>query len=57
MTSTKTILTHTLVKGAVLIAAGGAFRFRSDAEGTPVAETFSTLRYQSFVVNYRLMED
>jgi acetyl esterase/lipase len=43
------------VKGAVLIAAGGAFRFRSDAvEGTPVAEAFSELGYQSFVVNYRL---
>ena len=35
------------VKGAVLIAAGGAFRFRSDAnEGTPVAEAFSQLGYQ-----------
>ncbi len=42
------------VKGAVLIAAGGAFRFRSDTEGTPVAEAFSELGYQSFVVNYRL---
>jgi acetyl esterase/lipase len=42
------------VKGAVLIAAGGAFRFRSDTEGTPVAEAFSKLGYQSFVVNYRL---
>jgi len=42
------------VKGAVLIAAGGAFRFRSDAEGRPVAEAFSELGYQSFVVNYRL---
>ena len=44
------------VKGAVLIAAGGAFRFRNDAgEGTPVAEAFSKLGYQSFVVNYRLV--
>ena len=42
------------VKGAVLIAAGGAFRFRSDVEGRPVAEAFSELGYQSFVVNYRL---
>jgi acetyl esterase/lipase len=42
------------VKGAVLIAPGGAFRFRSDTEGTPVAEAFSKLGYQSFVVNYRL---
>ncbi len=43
------------VKGAVLICAGGAFMFRSDAiEGTPVAEAFSRLGYQSFVVNYRL---
>jgi acetyl esterase/lipase len=43
------------VKGAVLVAAGGAFAFRGDArEGTPVAEAFSALGYQSFVVNYRL---
>jgi acetyl esterase/lipase len=43
------------VKGAVLICAGGAFRFRGDAnEGTPVAKAFSELGYQSFVVNYRL---
>jgi acetyl esterase/lipase len=43
------------VKGAVLICAGGAFMFRSDGiEGAPVAEAFSELGYQSFVVNYRL---
>lgn len=42
------------VKGAVLLAAGGAFRFRSDADGAPVAEAFNALGYQSFVVNYRL---
>jgi acetyl esterase/lipase len=43
------------VKGAVLICAGGAFQFRSDAnEGTPVARALSELGYQSFVVNYRL---
>jgi acetyl esterase/lipase len=42
------------VKGAVLIAAGGAFRFRSDTEEMPVAEAFSKLGYQSFVVSYRL---
>lgn len=43
------------VKGAVLVAAGGAFRFRSDAvEGTPVAQALSELGYHSFVVNYRL---
>jgi acetyl esterase/lipase len=42
------------VKGAVLIAAGGAFRFRSEADGAPVAEAFNELGYQSFVVNYRL---
>lgn len=42
------------VKGAVLLAAGGAFRFRSDTDGAPVAEAFNQLGYQSFVVNYRL---
>jgi acetyl esterase/lipase len=42
------------VKGAVLIAPGGAFQFRSDVEGAPVAKAFSELGYQSFVVNYRL---
>ena len=42
------------VKGAVLICPGGAFRFRSDNEGAPVAERLSALGYQSFVVNYRL---
>ena len=43
------------VKGAVLICPGGAFRFRSNNEGAPVAEQLSGLGYQSFVVNYRLM--
>jgi acetyl esterase/lipase len=42
------------VKGAVLIAPGGAFRIRSDVEGAPVAEAFNEIGYQSFVVNYRL---
>lgn len=42
------------VKGAVLICPGGAFQFRSENEGTPVAEYLSELGYQSFVVNYRL---
>jgi acetyl esterase/lipase len=42
------------VKGAVLICPGGAFQFRSDGEGAPVAKAFSELGYQSFVVNYRL---
>lgn len=42
------------VKGAVLLAAGGAFRFRSDADGAPVAEGFNQLGYHAFVVNYRL---
>lgn len=43
------------VKGAVLICAGGAFQFRSDAnEGTPVAQELANRGYQSFVVNYRL---
>ncbi len=42
------------VKGAVLICPGGAFQFRSNNEGAPVAEHLSELGYQSFVVNYRL---
>ena len=42
------------VKGAVLVCAGGAFQFRSDGEGAPVAEYLSELGYHSFVVNYRL---
>ena len=45
----------TEVKGAVLVCAGGAFRFRYDQnEGTPVAQALSESGYQSFVVNYRL---
>jgi len=42
------------VKGAVLVCPGGAFQFRSNNEGAPVAEYLSGLGYQSFVVNYRL---
>lgn len=42
------------IKGAVLICAGGAFQFRSESEGRPVAEALSERGYQSFVVNYRL---
>lgn len=45
----------TEVKGAVLICAGGAFQYRSDAnEGTPVAQELSRRGFASFVVNYRL---
>lgn len=42
------------VKGAVMINPGGAFAYRSPAEGLPVAEELSKLGYQCFVVNYRL---
>lgn len=42
------------VKGAVMISPGGAFVYRSPAEGIPVAEALSRLGYQCFVVNYRL---
>ena len=43
------------VKGAVVICAGGAFQFRSDAnEGTPIALELSRRGYQSFVLDYRL---
>lgn len=42
------------IKGAVLICPGGAFQFRSEGEGAPVARALSALGYQSFVVNYRL---
>jgi acetyl esterase/lipase len=42
------------IKGAVLICAGGAFQFRSDGDGFPVAEQLNALGYQSFIVNYRL---
>ena len=41
-------------KGAVLLAAGGAFMVRSANDGRPVAEAFNALGYHSFVVNYRL---
>ena len=44
----------TPVKGAVIISPGGAFVYRSPAEGIPVAEALSRLGYQCFVVNYRL---
>lgn len=42
------------IKGAVMICPGGAFEYRSPAEGTPVAEALSRYGYQCFVVNYRL---
>jgi acetyl esterase/lipase len=42
------------VKGAALVCPGGAFQFRSNNEGAPVAQYLSGLGYQSFVVNYRL---
>ena len=38
------------IKGAVLICPGGAFEYRSPAEGTPVAEALSRYGYQCFVV-------
>lgn len=44
----------TEIKGAVMINPGGAFAYRSPAEGLPVAEELSRLGYQCFVVNYRL---
>lgn len=44
----------TEIKGAVMVNPGGAFAYRSPAEGLPVAEEFSKLGYQCFVVNYRL---
>ena len=44
----------TEVKGAVMINPGGAFAYRSPAEGLPVAEELSRLGYHCFVVNYRL---
>lgn len=42
------------IKGAVLINPGGAFSYRSPAEGLPVAEELSKYGYQCFVVNYRV---
>lgn len=42
------------IKGAVMINPGGAFAYRSPAEGLPVAEELSKFGYQCFVVNYRL---
>ena len=42
------------IKGAVMISPGGAFQYRSSAEGLPVAEELSRRGYQCFVVNYRL---
>lgn len=45
---------NTKIKGAVLICPGGAFQFRSENEGIPVAEELSELGYQCFVVNYRI---
>lgn len=42
------------IKGAVVICAGGAFQFRSESEGPPVALELSRRGYQSFVLDYRL---
>lgn len=45
----------TIVKGAVLVLAGGSFQQRSNSsEGYPVADELSKMGYVSFVVNYRL---
>ena len=45
----------TIVKGAVLVLAGGSFQQRSNGtEGYPVADQLSQRGYVSFVVNYRL---
>lgn len=45
----------TIVKGAVLVLAGGSFEQRSNGtEGYPVAYQLSRKGYVSFVVNYRL---
>lgn len=45
----------TIVKGAVLVLAGGSFQQRSNSsEGYPVAYQLSKKGYVSFVVNYRL---
>ena len=45
----------TIVKGAVLVLAGGSFEQRSNGtEGYPVADQLSQKGYVSFVVNYRL---
>lgn len=42
------------VKGAVLLAPGGAFMFRGDAAEGEVAQALNELGYQIFVLNYRL---
>lgn len=42
------------VKGAVLLAPGGAFMFRGDAAEGEVARALNELGYQIFVLNYRL---
>ena len=42
------------IKGAVIICAGGAFQFRSEPEGPPIAEGLSKYGYQCFVLDYRL---
>ena len=42
------------VKGAVLLAPGGAFMFRGNASESSVARALNELGYQSFIVNYRV---
>ena len=44
----------TQIRGAVMINPGGAFMFRGDNEGAPVARMLNHYGYQCFVVNYRL---
>lgn len=41
-------------KGAVMVLPGGAFSFRSDEEGLPVAEEIAQNGYHAFIVNYRV---
>ncbi len=50
-----TVAQDVMPKGAVMICPGGAFIFRSiQNEGYEVADMFTALGYQCFVVNYRI---
>lgn len=41
--------------GAMLVFPGGGYTYRSEKEGTPVAEYMNSLGFHAFVVNYRVI--
>ena len=47
---------HDTPRGMLIICAGGAYRWLSPREKDPVALAFSAMGYQSFLIEYSVME-